>query len=36
MDTLSKENMQLTIKNLEDRILNIEKIMEKGSDCLIF
>lgn len=30
MDTLSKENMQLTIKNLEDRILNIEKIMEKG------
>lgn len=36
MDTASKENVQNTIKNLEDKIQFIEKLLEKGSDCLIF
>jgi hypothetical protein len=36
MDTASKDNVQTTIKNLEDKILQIEKLLEKGQDCLIF
>ena len=36
MDPTSKDNVQTTIKNLEDKIQYIEKLLEKGQDCLIF
>lgn len=30
MDPASKDNVQTTIKNLEDKIQYIEKLLEKG------
>ena len=31
----TKESMQNTIKSLHERSMNIEKMLEKGNDCLI-
>ena len=36
MNIEPRDTVQNTIKNLQDKITNIESMLDKGSDCLIF